>query len=97
MHPAISSHQAAAGGINTFKAEQLIVATHAPQPCPFTMPPVQMLPEDTTWDSALQEAPCWWTSSGHLLLQPTINGQQVGWMLLDTGTILRWSGLALSS
>lgn len=44
-----------------------------------------MLPEDTTFDPAQPQAQCWWTSSGHLLLQPTIDGQQLGWMLLDTG------------
>ena len=53
--------------------------------CPFSMPPVQMLPEDTTFDPEHPQARCWWTSSGHLLLQPTIDGQQLGWMLLDTG------------
>ena len=27
----------------------------------------------------------WWTDSGHIVVQPRINGQEVGYMILDTG------------
>ncbi len=85
MHPDHVTHVAAAGGNNEYRVDQVSVVSIALDPCPFSMPPPQMLPEDTTWDAALPEAPCWWTNSGHLLLRPTIDGQQIGYMLLDTG------------
>jgi len=31
-------------------------------------------------------AAAWWTRSGHVVVQPLINGRAVGYMILDTGT-----------
>ncbi len=30
-------------------------------------------------------AAAWWTRSGHVVVQPLINGRAVGYMILDTG------------
>lgn len=52
----------------------------------FLIPPIELTPQDTRFETAQgTTAPAWWTSSGHLMVEPLINGQKLGYMILDTG------------
>ena len=55
----------------------------------FSIPPLQLTPKDTTFDPEQGEGvPAWWTSSGHLVVEPLIDGKKMGNMILDTGANL---------
>jgi hypothetical protein len=49
--------------------------------------PVLTRPDDTRFDASVPAAvPIKRSTSGHLFVQPKINGKEVGWFALDTGT-----------
>eukprot|EP01025_Chloroclados_australasicus_P069026 TRINITY_DN9670_c0_g1_i3.p1 TRINITY_DN9670_c0_g1~~TRINITY_DN9670_c0_g1_i3.p1 ORF type:complete len:549 (+),score=46.59 TRINITY_DN9670_c0_g1_i3:81-1727(+) len=51
------------------------------------MPPTAFRPTDTIFDKAKKVAvPVAFSRSSHTFVQPTINGKEVGYMLLDTGS-----------
>ncbi len=87
MHPRTIKHRAAAGGDNEYLVERVRLQSLGLGASAYSMPPVRMLPADTAFEQGPEQAQaqCWWTSSGHLLLHPAIDGQRLGWMLLDTG------------
>ena len=52
----------------------------------FTIPPIDITPKDTSFEPREGGSiPAWWTSSGHLVVEPSIDGQKLGFMILDTG------------
>jgi hypothetical protein len=52
----------------------------------YVMPVTPRRPLDTRFDPREGPGvPAWWTPSGHLLVRPIVNGQQTGFMVLDTG------------
>lgn len=53
---------------------------------PYAMPEMPLLPEDAAFLAEASNAvPAWFTPSGHVLVKPSINGQEVGLFILDTG------------
>lgn len=52
----------------------------------FTIPPNQLTPTDTCIEPKIGgHMAAWWTRSGHIVVEPEIDGQRVGYMILDTG------------
>ena len=52
----------------------------------FTVPPQTLMPPGTRFDAAQGGiVDAWWTPSGHLVVNPIINGSSSGYMILDTG------------
>ncbi len=50
------------------------------------MPQPPLVPADARFLSGVPAAtPAWFCPSGHIAVRPTINGQQAGFMMLDTG------------
>ncbi len=50
------------------------------------MPEPPLTPQDTKFDPQLPATVlAWHTRSGHVLVKPKLNGQDVGYMMLDTG------------
>ncbi|GAB4813185.1 hypothetical protein N2152v2_000231 [Parachlorella kessleri] len=53
---------------------------------PRSMPQPPLVPADARFLSGVPAAtPAWFCPSGHIAVRPTINGQQAGFMMLDTG------------
>ena len=53
----------------------------------FAVPQSWLRPPDATFDPP-EGGPlkAWWTGSGHILVAPRLDGREVGYMILDTGT-----------
>ena len=53
----------------------------------FAVPQSWLRPPDATLDPP-EGGPlkAWWTGSGHILVAPRLDGREVGYMILDTGT-----------
>ena len=52
----------------------------------FSIPPNQLTPTDTHFEPISGgNMSAWWTRSGHIVVEPEIDGQKVGYMILDTG------------
>lgn len=84
-------HLTPSGGNNTFTATSASTSL-APKLSDFVMPEPPLTPQDTTFNPQLPATvPAWHTRSGHVLVQPKLNGQDVGYMMLDTGA----SGLVI--
>lgn len=53
----------------------------------YVMPALVLRPDDTQFDESLPpEVPAWHTVSGHVLVRPLIDGRDLGFMIMDTGT-----------
>lgn len=77
------------GGNNYFTATSVKLET-VPQLSTFAMPQPPLTPPDTHFDpQASRVVQAWHTRSGHVLVQPSINGRSLGYMMLDTGIVLR--------
>ncbi|DBA75380.1 TPA: hypothetical protein ACH3X1_010646 [Trebouxia sp. C0004] len=84
-------HLTPSGGNSTFTAMSASTSL-APKLSDFVMPEPPLTPQDTKFDPQLPATvPAWHTRSGHVLVQPKLNGQNVGYMMLDTGA----SGLVI--
>lgn len=78
-------HRMAAGSENC-----LVVTGHETltswRPTAFVPPRSLLTPLDTTFDPPTGGSmPGWWTSSGHIVVKPRINGHELGYLILDTG------------
>ena len=57
----------------------------------FVIPPIDITPKDTRFEPEEGGSiPAWWTSSGHLVVEPCIDGRKLGFMILDTGKHSRY-------
>ncbi len=58
----------------------------------FMIPPIDITPKDTHFEPREGGSiPAWWTSSGNLVVEPSIDGCKLGFMILDTGRLLFFS------
>jgi hypothetical protein len=65
---------------------QLHVRATLECPAICSMPRPPALPAGTRYLPGVPAAtPAWYCPSGHILVRPTINGRQAGYMMLDTG------------
>lgn len=56
------------------------------RPLPRSAPPSALLPVDSEFlPDVPSTVPAWRTGSGHILVQPLIDGQAPGYFILDTG------------
>ncbi|KAL6750622.1 hypothetical protein V8C86DRAFT_2802072 [Haematococcus lacustris] len=88
VFPVDMLHEAAAGGTHAYRATRCSLVPAGPSPSThFQVPATPLLPSDTTFEPhASPQVPVWQAASGHLLVQPHINGTQAaGYMVLDTG------------
>ena len=52
----------------------------------FCMPPIRALPPDTEYKTKHKGTmKAWWSSSGHIVVKPVLNGTEGVYMILDTG------------
>ena len=73
------------GGQDSFTATSASTSM-APKLADFVMPQSPLTPHDTVFDpQAPATVSAWHTRSGHVLVQAKVNGQDIGYMLLDTG------------
>ena len=78
-------HLMPSGGKDTFTATSASISL-APKLADFVMPQPPLTPHDTEFDpQAAATVSAWHTRSGHVLVKPKVNGQDIGYMLLDTG------------
>ena len=50
------------------------------------MPPIRALPPDTEYKTKHKGTmKAWWSSSGHIVVKPVLNGTEGVYMILDTG------------
>ena len=78
-------HLMPSGGKDTFTATSASISL-APKLADFIMPQPPLTPHDTVFDpQAAATVSAWHTRSGHVLVKPMVNGQAIGYMLLDTG------------
>ena len=78
-------HLMPSGGKDTFTATSASISL-APKLADFIMPQAPLTPHDTVFDpQAAATVSAWHTRSGHVLVKPKVNGQDIGYMLLDTG------------
>lgn len=88
-HPREVVHQGAAGGQHSYLTTSMelrsaLDATAAA--LSYSIPFTPLLPEDTSFLPGLPSTvKAWHTRSGHVLVQPRINGAEAGYMILDTG------------
>lgn len=88
-YPLRTLHWAATGGVNSY---ELTSASVRPIADPsfiaesYQMPFAPLLPEDSEFDPS-EGYTCkgYRTSSGHVLVRPSIDGKEIGYMMLDTG------------
>mmetsp|Transcript_20326 Transcript_20326/g.52029 ORF Transcript_20326/g.52029 Transcript_20326/m.52029 type:complete len:651 (-) Transcript_20326:36-1988(-) len=88
-HPREVVHQGAAGGQHSYmtvSAELRSAALSAAAALSYSIPADPLCPTDTAFIPGLPPAvKAWYTRSGHVLVQPRINGIEAGYMILDTG------------
>ncbi|KAK9832838.1 hypothetical protein WJX81_005582 [Elliptochloris bilobata] len=89
--PAEVRHIAAAGGDNTFVTESVALRALGPAAAPLAMPPALLRPADATFAGSKGLVDAHWTRSGHVVVQPLIDGRAIGYMIMDTGA----SGLVI--
>ncbi|KAK9820058.1 hypothetical protein WJX72_005597 [[Myrmecia] bisecta] len=83
--PACTQHLAVSAGGNCYNTDSVQLAARYSL-APYSMPAVALRPPGTHYDPRLPSAvPAWWTVSGHVVVEPVINGRTVGFMILDTG------------
>lgn len=81
-------HRTAAGSENFFVVTSCATLDAWPLTA-FSLPESQLRPPCTSFDPP-GGGPLrgWWTTSGHIVVEPRIDGQSVGYMILDTGALL---------